>query len=69
MSTPQMQKRIAIFVTLLSLIVQIGFAIGVFGPAWLSPVLTLPALAAIAWLWRQSERHRAETQAFTALVI
>ncbi|MEL6858191.1 MAG: hypothetical protein AAFO74_07380 [Pseudomonadota bacterium] len=69
MSTPQTQKRIAIFVTLLSLIVQIGFAIGVFGPAWLSPVLTLPALASIAWLWRQSERQRAETQAFTALVI
>lgn len=66
---PHKQRRIAILVTLISLVTQIGFAIGVFGPAWLSPVLTLPALAAVAWLWRQSERQRAETQAFTALVI
>lgn len=66
---PHKQRRIAILVTLISLVIQIGFAIGVFGPAWLSPVLTLPALAAVAWLWRQSERQRAETQAFTALVI
>ena len=66
---PHRQRRIAILVTLISLVTQIGFAIGVFGPAWLSPVLTLPALAAVAWLWRQSERQRAETQAFTALVI
>lgn len=66
---PHRQRRIAILVTLISLVTQIGFAIGVFGPAWLSPVLTLPALAAVVWLWRQSERQRAETQAFTALVI
>ncbi len=66
---PHKQRRIAILVTLISLVTQIGFAIGVFGPAWLSPVLTLPALAGVAWLWRQSERQRAETQAFTALVI
>lgn len=66
---PHRQRRLAILVTLISLVTQIGVAIGVFGPAWLSPVLTLPALAAVAWLWRQSERQRAETQAFTALVI
>lgn len=52
-----------------SLAVQIGFAAGVFGPAWLSPVLTLPALAALAWLWRRAERQNASSQAFAALVI
>ena len=37
-------KTLAVLTVLVSLFVQIGFAIGVFGPAWLSPLLTLPAL-------------------------
>ncbi len=69
MSTPQTQKRIAVSTALISLLAQIGFAIGVFGPTWLSPILTLPALASVAFLWRQAEQKRAESQAFTALVI
>ena len=60
---------IAYLVIAISLAVQLGFAFGVFGPAWLSPVFTLPALAIIAWAWRRAERQRAASQAFAALVI
>ena len=63
------RKTPAVLITVSSLVVQIGFAIGVFGPAWLSPVLTLPALAAMIWLWRNAEQRRAESQAFNELVI
>lgn len=62
-------QPLAYLVIAASLAVQIGFACGVFGPAWLSPVLTLPALAALAWLWRRAERQNASSEAFTALVI
>jgi hypothetical protein len=62
-------KTNAIVTVAISLIVQIGFAIGVFGPAWLSPLLSLPALAAMAWLWRHAEQQRAKSQAFNELVI
>lgn len=62
-------KNIAILTVALSIFVQIGFAVGVFGPAWLSPILTLPALAAVTWLWRSAEHRNAETQAFNELVI
>lgn len=48
---------------------QLGFALGIFGPAWLSPVLSLPALALITWLWRRAERENRTTRAFNALVI
>ncbi len=51
------------------LMVQVGFALGVFGPASLSPVLSLPALALITWLWRRAERESRATRAFTDLVI
>lgn len=63
---PLLSVLIAIAVCLL---VQIGFAVGVFGPAWMSPVLSLPALALITWLWRRAERDRQATRAFTDLVI
>ena len=66
---PNALKWIAAMVVVLSVLVQIGFAFGVFGPAWLSPVLTLPALSAIAWLWRQAEHDHAASRAFTELVI
>ena len=69
MPDPKSIKTLAVLTVLVSLIVQIGFAIGVFGPAWLSPLLTLPALAAMAWLWRAAEKQNAVTQAFTDLVI
>ena len=59
----------AYLVIMTSVAVQIGFAIGVFGPAWLSPILTLPAIAAIGWLWRRAERRNASADAFEALVI
>lgn len=59
----------AILIVLASLGIQIGFAIGVFGPAWLSPVLSLPALAALAWLWRRAEKQNETSQAFARLVI
>ena len=62
-------KTLAALTVLVSLIIQTGFAIGLFGPAWLSPLLTLPALAAIAWLWRSAEKQHAMSQAFTDLVI
>ncbi len=51
------------------LLMQIGFALGIFGPAWLSPVLSLPALGLITWLWRRAERENRDSRAFTELVI
>ena len=62
-------NHIAYRIILVSVAVQIGFAIGVFGPAWLSPLLTLPAIAAVGWLWRRAEARTASAQAFEALVI
>ena len=59
----------AILIVLISLAIQIGFALGVFGPAWLSPILTLPALAAVAWLWRRAEDQNQSAKAFEQLVI
>lgn len=69
MPAQQNQKTAIVLIVTVCLIAQIGFAIGVFGPAWLSPVLTLPALAAITWLWRRAEKQQAMTRAFTELVI
>lgn len=69
MPAQQKQKIAIVLIVAISLIVQIGFAIGVFGPAWLSPVLTFPALAAITWLWHRAEKQQAVTRAFTKLVI
>ena len=69
MSDAKTIKTLAVLTVLASLITQIGFAVGVFGPAWLSPLLTLPALAAVAWLWRAAEKQHAMSQAFTDLVI
>ncbi|MEP1144746.1 MAG: hypothetical protein ABJH52_13580 [Henriciella sp.] len=63
-----LKKATALIVTI-CLIVQIGFAIGVFGPAWLSPILTLPALSAIAFLWRRVEKLHSISSAFNELVI
>ncbi|MFN3213317.1 MAG: hypothetical protein ACE37M_09450 [Henriciella sp.] len=62
-------KSLAVVTVAISLIVQIGFAVGVFGPAWLSPLLSLPALAAMVWLWRHAEQQHAKSQAFNDLVI
>ena len=62
-------KTLAVLTVLVSLIIQAGFAIGLFGPAGLSPLLTLPALAAMALLWRSAEKQHAMSQAFTDLVI
>lgn len=53
----------------LSLLVQFGFAIGMLGPAWLSPTLTLPAVFAVTWLWRRAEKQNQRSQAFARLVI
>ena len=69
MPGPKLIKILAVLTVFVSLFVQIGFAIGVFGPAWLSPLLTLPALAAIIWLWRHAEKRHAASQAFADLVI
>lgn len=62
-------NQTACLIILVSVAVQIGFAIGVFGPAWLSPLLTLPAIAAIGWLWRRAEARTASAEAFEAFVI
>ena len=62
-------KPMALLVVFISLLVQLGFAFGLFGPAWLSPVLSLPALAAMTWLWRLSEKQYESSQAFAQLVI
>ncbi|MEM7460283.1 MAG: hypothetical protein AAF331_12520 [Pseudomonadota bacterium] len=69
MSVFQSHISIAVLVALASLGIQVGFAIGVFGPAWLSPVLSLPALCLLAWLWRRAEKQKETSQAFTSLVI
>lgn len=58
-----------IITVIISLLMQVGFALGVFGPAWLSPVLSLPALALITVLWRRAERENQHSRAFTELVI
>ena len=60
---------VALLIILISLGIQLGFALGVFGPAWLSPILTLPALGAMPWLWRRSEKQNQSSQAFARLVI
>ncbi|MEM7327752.1 MAG: hypothetical protein AAF437_03365 [Pseudomonadota bacterium] len=59
----------AILIVLASIGSQFGFAIGIFGPAWLSPIFSLPAIAAIAWFWRRAEKRNASSQAFARLVI
>ena len=65
----QPKVAIALLIVLVSVAVQFGFAVGVFGPAWLSPILSLPGLATLAWLWRKAERDHQSSQAFTQLVI
>lgn len=62
-------KSFVFAATLACLLVQVGFALGVFGPAWLSPILTLPALALVATLWRRAEQENQQNQAFNRLVI
>lgn len=69
MSVVQTQKSLALLIVFISLLIQLGFAFGLFGPAWLSPVLSLPALASIAFLWRRAERQNQQSQAFNRLVI
>ena len=69
MSLPFSPNQMAALIILLSVAVQIGFAIGVFGPAWLSPLLTLPAIASVGWLWQRAEARTASAEAFEALVI
>lgn len=58
-----------ILTVIICLLMQLGFAFGVFGPAWLSPVLSLPALVLITILWRRAERENQHNRAFTELVI
>ena len=69
MSVSISPRSAALLIVAFSLLVQVGFALGVFGPAWLSPVLSLPALAAIAWLWRRAEQKTHISEAFTRLVL
>lgn len=69
MSLPFPPLPLALLVIVFSLAIQLGFALGVFGPAWLSPLLTLPALTAIAWLWRRAEKEKQTSQDFAKLVI
>ena len=69
MPDAQTSKTMALFIVFISLLLQLGFAFGLFGPAWLSPVLSLPALAAIAILWQRAERENQQSQAFNQLVI
>jgi len=69
MPDAQTPKSIALLIVFISLLVQLGFAFGLFGPAWLSPVLSLPALATIAILWQRAERENQQSQAFNRLVI
>jgi len=69
MPDAQTSKTLAIFIVFISLLLQLSFAFGLFGPAWLSPVLSLPALAAIAILWQRAERENQQSQAFNQLVI
>lgn len=63
------QEKVAVLIITISLIIQTGFAIGTFGPAWLSPILTLPALAVVTRLWWRAEKEHAASRAFTELVI
>ena len=69
MTVFQSSASVVILIILASLGVQIGFAVGMLGPAWLGPILSLPALGALAWLWRRAEKQRASSQAFAQLVI
>ena len=69
MPDAQTSKTLAILIVFISLLLQLSFAFGLFGPAWLSPVLSLPALAAIAILWQRAERENQQSQAFNQLVI
>lgn len=69
MPDAQTSKTLALFIVFISLLLQLGFAFGLFGPAWLSPVLSLPALGAIAILWQRAERENQQNQAFNQLVI
>ncbi len=62
-------KYLVIGAAAVSLLVQMGFAVGLLGPAWLSPILSLPSLVLVAGLWRRAERDNRQNQAFTSLVI
>ena len=62
-------KLLVIGTILASLLVQAGFSIGFFGPAWLSPVLSLPSLVLITWFWRRAEQQNQQNQAFNQLVV
>jgi hypothetical protein len=56
-------------IVFISLLVQLGFALDLLGPAWLSPILSLPGLAALFWLWRREVKQNETAQAFERLVI
>ncbi len=62
-------KKLVFGAILASLLLQMGFAVGALGPAWLNPLLSLPCLILITWLWRRSERENQQTKAFNQLVI
>lgn len=62
-------KYLVIGTAVASLLVQMGFAVGLLGPAWLSPFLSLPSLVLVAELWRRAEQENQQNQAFNSLVI
>lgn len=69
MSAILTHKSMALGIVAICFLAQFGFALGIFGPTWLSPILSLPALFAFIWLWRRAEKQNQTTQAFARLVI
>ncbi len=69
MSVVHSPKSLALLIVFVSFLTQLGIAVGGFGPAWISPLLSLPALASIGFLWRRAEHLNQQNQSFAQLVI
>lgn len=69
MTDPKSHAWTATLIISFSLALQIAFAAELLGPAWLSPILSLPALGALIWLWQRAKQQHASLQAFNKLVI
>lgn len=69
MTEPKSHAWTAALVISFSLVLQVAFAAEMLGPGWMSPVVALPALILLTWLWRRAEHQHAAARADNELVI
>lgn len=58
-----------LFVVLASALLQIALSLHPGTPAWIYPLLTLPPLCLMTWLWWGADKQNRDNQAFARLVI